>query len=73
MPETSGYAGWGRLGSANGTAESAKKRQIGTNFRLFAGFALIWRGRAPPRRISGTTYRCASPASCGCGKGSEPG
>jgi hypothetical protein len=41
MPETKGYAGWGRLGSANGTAESAKMCQIGTIFRLFADFALI--------------------------------
>jgi hypothetical protein len=41
MPEARGYAGWGRLGSANGTAESAKMYQIGTNFRLFVDFALI--------------------------------
>jgi hypothetical protein len=39
MPEVQGYARWGRLGSANGTAESAKLCQIGTNFCLFADFA----------------------------------
>jgi hypothetical protein len=41
MPEASGYAGWGRLGSANGMPVSAKKRPFDANFRHFPGFALI--------------------------------
>jgi hypothetical protein len=41
MPEASGYAGWGRLGSANGMAVSAKNRPFAADFRRFAGFALI--------------------------------
>jgi hypothetical protein len=41
MPEASGYAGWGRLGSANETAVSAKNRPFAPDFRRFAGFALI--------------------------------
>jgi hypothetical protein len=41
MPETSEYAGWGRLGSANGMAVSAKNRPFATDFRRFAGFARI--------------------------------
>jgi hypothetical protein len=39
MPGTQGYARWGRLGSANGMAKSAKLSQIGTNFGLFADFS----------------------------------
>jgi hypothetical protein len=41
MPEASGYAGWGGLGSANKTAVSAKKRPFAPDFRHFAGFAPI--------------------------------
>jgi hypothetical protein len=41
MPETSGYAGWGRLGSANGMPVSAKKRRFAPDFRRFGGFLLI--------------------------------
>jgi hypothetical protein len=41
VPGERGYAGWGRLGSANGTVESAKVCQIGTNLRFFVDFALI--------------------------------
>jgi hypothetical protein len=41
MPEPSGYAGWGGLGSANGMAVSAKKRPFATDFRRFGGFSLI--------------------------------
>jgi hypothetical protein len=41
MPETSGYAGWGGLGSANGMAVLAEKRPFAADFRRFAGFALI--------------------------------
>jgi hypothetical protein len=40
-PEPSGYAGWGGLGSANGTGVSAKIRHIIPHFRLFARFARI--------------------------------
>jgi hypothetical protein len=39
MPEPSGYAGWGGLGSANDIGVSAKLRQIAPHFRLFADFA----------------------------------
>jgi hypothetical protein len=39
MPEPSGYAGWGGLGSANDIADSAKIRHIAPHFCLFAGFA----------------------------------
>jgi hypothetical protein len=41
MPETSGYAGWGGLGSANGMGILAKKRPFGPDFHHFAGFARI--------------------------------
>jgi hypothetical protein len=41
MPEASGYAGWGGLGSANGTAVLAKKCPFAADFRRFAGFAPI--------------------------------
>jgi hypothetical protein len=41
MPEASGYAGWGRLGSAKGLAVSAKKCPFAPDFRHFAGFAPI--------------------------------
>jgi hypothetical protein len=41
MPEASGYAGWGGLGSANGMAVSAKNRPFAADFRRFAGFSLI--------------------------------
>jgi hypothetical protein len=44
MPEASGYAGCGGLGSANGMAVSAKKRHIAPHFRLFGGFEVICRG-----------------------------
>ena len=39
MPEASGYAGWGRLGSSNGPAVSAKKCPFAPDFRHFPGFA----------------------------------
>jgi hypothetical protein len=39
MPETSGYAGCGGLGSAKGTAVLAKKRPFPADFPRFAGFA----------------------------------
>jgi hypothetical protein len=41
MPEASGYAGWGGLGSANGMPVSAKKCRFAPDFRRFAGFGLI--------------------------------
>jgi len=41
MPEASGYAGCGGLGSANGMAVSGKNRPFAADFRRFAGFALI--------------------------------
>jgi hypothetical protein len=41
MPEASGYAGWGGLGSANEMLISAKKRRFAADFRRFGGFALI--------------------------------
>jgi hypothetical protein len=41
MPEASGYAGCGGLGSANGTVVSAKMRHIAPHFRLFAGLGRI--------------------------------
>jgi hypothetical protein len=41
MPEASGYAGCGGLGSANGIVVSAKIRHIAPHFRLFARFARI--------------------------------
>jgi hypothetical protein len=41
MPEASGYAGCGGLGSANGMAVSAKKCPFTPDFRHFAGFAPI--------------------------------
>jgi hypothetical protein len=44
LPEASEYAGCGGLGSANGIADSAKKRHIAPHFCRFAGFAVIWRG-----------------------------
>jgi hypothetical protein len=37
-PEPSGYAGWGKLGSANGVAVWAKMPHIVPYFRLFGRF-----------------------------------
>jgi hypothetical protein len=41
MPEASGYAGWGGLGSANGMAVLAEKRPFAADFHRFAGFMPI--------------------------------
>jgi hypothetical protein len=41
LPEGSGYAGWGKLGSANDSEVLAKMRFIAPHFRLFACFSII--------------------------------
>src|SRR3954471_17280520 len=74
MPEASGYAGWGRLGSANGMPVSAKKCRFAPDFRRFAGFGrhLTWpvrdrrqisRGQAAAR---GLPFPPARRAGMGC-------
>src|SRR6185436_5929430 len=56
MPEASGYAGWGRLGSANGMPVSAKKCPFAPDFRRFGGFTPIWRDQGAVIRELGNWF-----------------